>query len=57
MTEAEARKLRQIVEAVKSTGARPLELTETHPDRLRHVVEAVRTVKPATMSAGAGEQK
>jgi CO dehydrogenase/acetyl-CoA synthase gamma subunit (corrinoid Fe-S protein) len=51
----DAQKLRQIVEAVRKTGAKPLQLTETDPERLRHIVEAVRTTKPATASLG-GQQ-
>ena len=57
MTETENRKLRQIVEAVRNTGAKALQLTEVDQERLRHVVEAVRTVRPATVSAAAGERK
>jgi len=51
----DAQKLRQIVEAVRKTGAKPLQMTETDPERLRHIVEAVRTTKPATASLG-GQQ-
>lgn len=57
MTETEARKLRQIIEAVRNTGAKPLHLTEVESDKLGHIVEAVRTVMPATVSAGAGDRK
>ena len=57
MTETEAKKLRQTVEAVRKTGAKPLELTETDPNKLRHVVEAVRATRPATASAGAGDRR
>ena len=51
-----AQKLRQIVEAVRKTGAKPLQLTETHPERLRHIVEAVRAARPATVSAAEGDR-
>jgi len=55
MTEAEARKLRQVVEAVRNTGAKALQITEIESDKLRHIVEAVRTIKPATASQGGQE--
>jgi hypothetical protein len=50
-------RLRQIVEAVRKTGAKALQLTEVDQERLRHVVEAIRTVRPTTMSAAVGDQK
>jgi len=53
----DAQKLRQIVEAVRKTGARPLELTETQSERLRHIVEAVRATRPATVSATEGDRR
>ncbi|MCG7853405.1 MAG: hypothetical protein MIO92_12865 [Methanosarcinaceae archaeon] len=53
----DAQKLRNIVEAVRKTGAKALQLTEVAPERLRQIVEAVRTVRPATMSTGAEDQK
>jgi len=53
----DAQKLRQIVEAVRKTGARPLELTEVDSDKLRHIVEAVRAVRPATVSAAEGDRR
>jgi hypothetical protein len=50
-------KLRQIVEAVRKTGAKAPDLTEVESDKLRHIVEAVRAIEPATVSAAAGDQK
>jgi hypothetical protein len=50
-------RLRQIVEAVRKTGARPLELTETQLERLRHIVKAVCAAGPATVSAAEGDRR
>jgi len=38
MTEAKAKKLRDIVEAVRATGAKPPILRETCPEKLREIV-------------------